>query len=62
MTTSIQQSIKEQLKDAMKDLSFAKAFNRMRLHDLKRLKTRKNLLLFSMAYGAAIVLLATLIF
>ena len=61
MTTSIP-SIKEQLKEAMKDISFAKAFTRMQIHDIKRLKTRKNLLMFSMAYGAVIVLLATLVF
>lgn len=62
MTSEIQQSLKAQLKEAAKDLSFKKAFYRMKLHELKRLKSRKNLLMFSMVYGATMVLLAALIF
>ncbi|MBG9376840.1 hypothetical protein I5907_11375 [Panacibacter sp. DH6] len=62
MTSEIQQSLRMQLKEATKDLTFRKAFNKMNLHELKRLKSRKNLLMFSMVYGATIIVLAALIF
>jgi hypothetical protein len=60
MTVHLSKPVITQLRQALKDCIFREAYKHMHEHDLFRRKSRKKLLMISLAYGSLVAYLISL--